>query len=272
MTTSPRRAALLILAAAILLPGCATQREVGLPVVYGARVLADPAPPGAGAGGLGGEEPEGPQDADYWQPVADDFSAAAPPIPAQPPTRSASRRRLASRAAASRAAVSRSGGSRAAATRAAPRAARRKKEPVDIVLVPRQRARKAARTEGKRTGKTAAQLAVDHYLDYPTHIRAEKITFACPKSYAARVHLEAEHMDRSLPGRVRGQGGARLRIGELTLEAERITWRLQAEGKQDVQILARGDVYLVSHVRGHIQQEKGIRGLVIKNDKAVPLP
>lgn len=244
----------LTLVGAILLAGCASQREIGLPVVYGARVNVDPQAPVASREGPDGE-PEGPQDAGYWQPVADDFVSGAAQVAPVPDAVAVStpRRRLAARA------------------RAATRAVRRIPEPPTTVLVPRQRARKEARPKGEKTGKTAAQLASDHYLDYPTHIKAKKITFACPPSYNSRVRLRAQQVDRSRPERVRAEGAARLVIGELTLEAERITWRVQPEGKLDIQILAHGDVHLISHVRGNVQRETGIRGLVITNDRVVPL-
>ena len=238
--------------AATLLIGCATQREVSLPVVYGARVNVD-APAPLTPRGDPAEQPEGPQDEAHWRPVADDFGAGAPQLPPAPSPNPAStpRMRLAARAAASR--------------------SLRPIAPVPTLAVPRKRAAKAARPEGKKTGKSTAQLASDHYLDYPTHIKAQKITFACPKAYSSRVRLYADDLDRSRPGRVKGQGNARLLIGELTLEAERITWRLQAEGKQDVQVLARGEVQMVSEVRGNVHRETGIRGLVITNDQLVPL-
>ena len=64
---------------------------------------------------------------------------------------------------------------------------------------------------------------------------------------------------------------ARLVLRELTLEAERISIRVQPEGLLDLTIMARGNVHLVSEIRGNVNRETGIRGLLITNDRIVPL-
>ena len=49
------------------------------------------------------------------------------------------------------------------------------------------------------------------------------------------------------------------------------TIRVHPPGNSDLQIMARGDVHLVSEVRGNVTRETGIRSLLITNDKIVPL-
>ena len=237
----------LLLALGCLTVGCAAKREVGLPVVYSSKLRFDPTPEKAPDPGAPPEETI--ELASYWQEVPDDFGTIEPT-----PRPKSIRKRLAARKA-----------------KREREAVERFVEPPPELAVPKRKARKEARPEGKKTGKSVEQLSRDHYLDYPTHIKAEKITFACPKSYTPRVRLTGEHVDRSRPERVRVQGGARLVIGELTLEAHRISWRVQPAGKEEIQILARGNVHLVSEVRGNVHRETAIRSLVITNDKLVPL-
>ena len=217
-----------------------TQREQGLPVIYGSRVrvLVDD-----GVERQTAQADEEPEYATYWQDVPDDFGstrAVAPPIP-----------RPAARAPEAR--------------------FPRRVEPKPELSIPRRRARKPARPKGKRTNKSTEQLARDHYLDYPTHIKAAKITLACTPALARRARLTGEHVDRSKPGRPRAQGAARLVLRELTLEAERISICVHPEGVLDLTIMARGNVHLVSEIRGNVNRETGIRSLLITNDRIVPL-
>jgi hypothetical protein len=240
---------ILLLALILTTAGCAARREVGLPVVYGSSLRVDGRPEVAGAQPAAAED-EALAYASWWREVPDDFGAGATPARPTIHERLAERREAEAR--------------RAAASRPSP-------APQPTLAVPLRKARREARPEGKCAGKDTAQLARDHYLDYPTHIQAERLTFACPRSYTGRVHLTGDHVDRSRPERVQVQGHARLVLGELTLEGERITWRVQPEGKLDIQILARGDVHLVSEVRGNVSRETGIRSLVITNDQVIPL-
>lgn len=225
--------------------GCAAQREAGLPVVYGSQVRLDGSP--AKKAAAAADEPLDPMTAyaSWWQEVPDDFGTQSAPRPPSIKKRLAARRK------------------------AAP--VRRIVEEAPALAVPQRKARAEARPEGKASGKNTAQLARDHYLDYPTHLQAQKITFACPRGYADRVRLTGDDTDRSNAGRVRVQGNAKLVIGELTLEAQRITWRIQPAGKLDIQILARGEVHFVSTVRGKVARETAIRSLVITNDQLIPL-
>jgi hypothetical protein len=225
------------LALALLLGGCATQREAALPVLEVGAIdlrLADEA---ASAEDVPDDEVAG-----HWQLVA---AAAPPPAEARPsvPPRSPRSRRVA----------------------AAPPPRR------PALAVPQPRAARPARPVGVERTRSAAQLAREHFLDYPTRIRASRISFHCPAALIDGVRLEGEQVDRSRPEHQRAVGRARLTLRELTLEADRITLRTRPSGDPDLQILARGDVRFVSDVRGNVHREEGLRSLIVTNDRTLPL-
>jgi hypothetical protein len=237
----------LAVAFGLLCAACASQRTVGMPLVNASdvRVRVDEPAPGPRAPHLE-DEIGGP-----WQVVADGQDLFAGP---------------------SDVLVEDVLVREVPAPRPAPRPVVRAPVPTGPVLaVPRRRAARAARPEGQRQQRTPEQLAREHYLDYPTRLRARKVTFYCPAAYASEVRLTGEALDDLGAGSRRAQGGARLLLRELTLEAARITLKVRQDGVPDLQLVARGDVQIVSDVRGNVIRERGLRSLMITNDRMVPL-
>ncbi|MDF1700149.1 MAG: hypothetical protein P1V36_03195 [Planctomycetota bacterium] len=139
------------------------------------------------------------------------------------------------------------------------------------LAVPRRRAAREARPVGKKATKNAEQLAHEHFLDYPTRVKARKLTLHLPPAFAAEVRLTGASVSPLQHGRRQALGAARLVVRELTLEAERVTLRVRTDGRPDVQIMARGDVTFVADVRGNVLREEGLRSLLITNDQVVPI-
>ncbi len=147
---------------------------------------------------------------------------------------------------------------------AAPRTVRRSSLPP-----PKRRAATPRRASGKPATKSAARLAREHFLDYPTTIKATRITLYCPPAYAHEATLRGDERPR-IAGKRIVTGDAELRCRELTLKARRIALIVR-EDEPDLQIAARGDVHFVSQVGGQMVRENGIRSLLITNDKMTPL-
>ena len=145
-----------------------------------------------------------------------------------------------------------------------------KPPPRPKIAAPKPRAR-TRRPEGKAAKKSAAKLARDHYLDYPTRVVAQRITFYCPADCAREVRLKADDVRQTSATRKLARGNARLICRELTLEADRITFRIREEPDADLQVSARGNATIVSAVRGQEHREEGLRSLLITNDRLVPL-
>ncbi len=135
----------------------------------------------------------------------------------------------------------------------------------------RRRAVKEARPVGKTTGKSTVLLAREHFLDYPTRVVAQKITLHIPATYGREVQLTGATVTPWEASRRVARGKARLALRELTLEAERITLRVRQDGREDIQIMARGGVGFVADVRANILREEGLRSLLITNDQVVPI-
>ena len=133
---------------------------------------------------------------------------------------------------------------------------------------PKRRAKAPRRTPGKPASKSAARLAREHFLDYPTTISAKSITLYCPRAYVGEVRLHGEERPRVGEKRV-VIGEASLTCRELTLRARRIAWIVRDD--PDIQIAARGSVQFVSKVGEQVVRENGIRSLLITNDKLTPL-
>ena len=137
--------------------------------------------------------------------------------------------------------------------------------------VPRRRARKEARPVGQKTGKSTEQLTREHFLDYPTRVKARKVTLYIPPPYAREVRLTGQSVSKRMNGRQQALGGARLVLRELTLEGERVTLRIRDDGRPDIQIMARGDAGFIAEVRANVLREEGLRSLLITNDQVVPI-
>jgi len=139
------------------------------------------------------------------------------------------------------------------------------------LAVPRRRAVEEARPVGQRVRKSRGRLARDHFTDYPTRIVAQRITLHVPPDLVGLVALSGAHVETFDGGRRQAVGGARLTLGELTLEGERVTVRPRTDGLDDLQIMARGGVQFVAEVRGNILRESGLKGLLITNDQVAPV-
>lgn len=232
----------LILTVVALLAGCASQRRSGVPLLDArdVRVITDDGP---------------------WQPVPEEEEIGGPwrvanggferPLEPMAP------------AELEIAAPTPEGPAQPAVVMPAPAAPK--------LAIPRRRARKEARPVGEQARKSRARLARDHFVDYPTRIVARKISLHVPAELARRARLTGEHVDARSAGRRRALGGARLVLGELTLEGERVTLRIRTDGRDDLQVMARGDVGFVAEVRGNILREEGLKSLLITNDQVVPL-
>jgi len=125
---------------------------------------------------------------------------------------------------------------------------------------------------GTPPAKSLADLARERFLDHPTKVRAEQITFFCPTRYLREVALRAQDVQDPRPGRRVATGAARLTCRELTLEAEKIVLRVPDEPDADVQVTARGGVDFVTDQRGQVLRHEGLRILVLSNDRVTPLP
>ena len=143
------------------------------------------------------------------------------------------------------------------------RASRRPKRPALRLPVPKLRGPE------RPLPADAETLAAEHFLRHPTRVVAGSITFYCPARLAAEVRLTGQDMLKTHATRRLARGNARLVLRELTLEAGRITLRTRDD--PDVQVTARGNVSLVSKVADHVMREEGVRGVLITNDKVVPL-
>jgi len=233
--------------------GCASKTERSMPIVGGGVVLLDTS--------------DGP-----WQPVAEEEEIGGPWRVAHGGfERAAEPSRLAAASTSLAGAPEPVGDAepRTVPPARPPAAAPRPRGP--RLAVPGRRARREVRPVGKKATKDAGTLARDHFLDYPTRIAAARITLHVPAVLAARARLTGGQVDGASGSRQRAVGGARLTLGELTLEADRITLRPRTDGRPDLQVMARGGVELVANVRGNILRESGLRSLLITNDQVVPL-
>jgi hypothetical protein len=136
---------------------------------------------------------------------------------------------------------------------------------------PLPRAATPRREPGRAPDRSPEVLAREHVLDWPTHVVARQITFYCPASLAAEVHLTGADVHEVHPTRRLARGSARLTCRELTLEAERLTLRLLEDPGADLQVIARGGVRYAGRVRDQVFHEEGLLGLMITNDQIVPL-
>lgn len=140
-----------------------------------------------------------------------------------------------------------------------------------VLAVPRRRATAAPRALGSPPVKGPRALARERYLDHPTRIRADRITFYCPKAFLPEVNLTADDVREAGPGRRIARGRARLTCRELTLEATSITLRVREAEDADLQVTARCNASLVTDQRGKVLREEGARSLILTNDRIVPL-
>lgn len=150
-----------------------------------------------------------------------------------------------------------------------PRAAPVRRKPA--LAVPQRRARKEARPVGKKATRSLEQLAREHFLDYPTRVKARKITIHLPAYLAHEARLTGQTVSPARGGRRQAMGGARLVLRELTLEGERVALRVRDDERLDVQIMARGDVGFVAEVRSNVLRHEGLRSLLVTNNQVVPL-
>jgi hypothetical protein len=155
------------------------------------------------------------------------------------------------------------------------RLSRRPPEPMtpDLpeLMIPDRRATPEPAAVPRAPVKSPERVARERYLDHPTRVRAERITFYCPPAYAAEVRLGGDELRETSPGRRQAEGHARLFCRELTLEAEVIILKVRDDGLDDLQVMARGDVSFVTDQKGQVMHEDGIRSLMLTNDEILPL-
>jgi hypothetical protein len=139
------------------------------------------------------------------------------------------------------------------------------------LAIPARRATPEPPARAAPPAKSLEQVARERFLDHPTRVRAQSVTFYCPPAYAAEVRLTGATVNDPAPGRRVAEGNARLLCRELTLEGERIVLMVRGDGSTDVQVMARGGVSFVTDQKGQVMHEDGIRSLILTNDQIVPL-
>lgn len=227
-----------LLAAAVALPGCATERRSGASVREAAlaAVTVDPSSPWtereAAPPIVGIHRPERSwtvNSADGAAPDSRSGTAArsAPPVPPVPP---------------------------------APRA------PLPIA-----RGLGEVPAKGAPPLKSLEDTARERFLDHPTEVRADSLTLVLPARLVAEVRLTGSEVTEPGAGRRIAVGAARLTCRELTLVGDKITLRTRPPGSEDVQITARGGVSFVSRQRDQVLREEGVQTLLVTNDAVTPL-
>lgn len=138
--------------------------------------------------------------------------------------------------------------------------------------IPKRRATPPPPKRGTPPKKSAADRAREHYLDNPTTVRAPKITFYCPAAFLREVRLTAADIKNTSADRRIARGGARLVCRELTLVADQITLRIRREADAELQVIARGGgVAFISRVRDQATHDEGLRSLILRQDRVIPL-
>lgn len=125
---------------------------------------------------------------------------------------------------------------------------------------------------GPRTPEQVAEETRRHFLRHPTLVVAERVTLHCPPGLFGTAALTGVQVRDLAPGRREARGRARLVLGELTIEADRISLRRHEDGQADVQVLARGGAAIVSAVGDHVLRHEGLKSLLVTNDRVVPIP
>ena len=164
---------------------------------------------------------------------------------------------------------------RPVAARPAPAVAR----PVEVVAAPRgptlqvpeRRVTAKPRALGTKPTKSPKDRARERFLDHPTRVKASRITFYCPRRFAREVRLTGDEVTQPKPGRRIAAGAARLTCRELTLEADRIVFRIEDAPDAAVQATARGDASFVTNQRGQVLRHEHVRILVLSDDQVTPL-
>jgi hypothetical protein len=95
----------------------------------------------------------------------------------------------------------------------------------------------------------------ERYVAYPTVVRAERITFRCPKRLEAYV--------------TRAEG--RVTCRELTLESPKVVVNVEPEGVDLLGIAARGDACFVTVQNGQVLREEHAKAILVSNDRVTPL-
>lgn len=137
--------------------------------------------------------------------------------------------------------------------------------------VPKRRATPKPPKRGTKSTKTVQQLEREHYLDNPTTVHAHKITFYCPAAFLREVRLTADDVKETSADRRIARGGARLLCRELTLVADQITLRIRREADAELQVIARGEVDFISRVRNQSTHDEGLKSLILRQDRVIPL-
>ena len=110
-----------------------------------------------------------------------------------------------------------------------------------------------------------------HYLRNTTDVVGHTITLHVPAAYARRIRWLAGTPQTLPTGGQRAEGGAELRLTNLTLKGGRITVYIRPDPDGSIQITSRGDAGFASRVQNRLVRESGLRTLLITNDRVMPL-
>jgi hypothetical protein len=121
-------------------------------------------------------------------------------------------------------------------------------------------------------GKTLEEVAREKFLSAATTIDAEKATVTVPAALAAEASLRGTTVrEDGGPNRRVAEGVAVLTLRRLTVKARRIVLVARDDGKDDVQVSARGNASLESDQPASVVHESGLKALLLTNDGYVPL-
>ncbi len=100
---------------------------------------------------------------------------------------------------------------------------------------------------------------------------AARATVYVPAARAGEVSLTGAAVEADGAGRRTVTGNAVLRLGDLTVRAERLTLVVKKPGDADLQVSARGSVSYRSEKGDARVEETGLKSLLLTNDEYVPL-
>jgi hypothetical protein len=120
-------------------------------------------------------------------------------------------------------------------------------------------------------GASLEERARERFLGSETTVVAREATVYVPERYAREASLRGASVEEKGPGRRVAVGDAVLTLRRLTVRAASVTFVVRRDGKDDVQLSARGEVSFRSDQPASVLEESGLRGLLLRNDAHTPL-
>jgi hypothetical protein len=115
------------------------------------------------------------------------------------------------------------------------------------------------------------ERARTRFLESETTVVAREATVHLPERYAREASLRGAAVEEKDGGRRVAVGDAVLALRRLTVRAAAVTLVTRTDGKDDVQVSARGDVSFRSDQPASVLEEEGLRALFLRNDAHTPL-